>query len=287
MELARARVLRHESVLGRWEMAFADPDPRLRTVVSGYQGFAMSPTGFRRWRELPSPSVPLIVNLGPPIRVTDPRAPGSPRDVGSFVAGLDDTYSLTEADGWMHGVEVRFTPLGAQGFAREPMSALSQRVVELEDVLGADARRLAERLHEAAGWDARFAILDEAIGARLAEGRDPPDGIEWAWRTLEETCGLIPIATLREELGWSAKRLIARFREHIGLPPKTVARLFRFTRALRLLDSGRHTRWADIAHDCGYADQAHLVREFHEFAGSPPSDFLRRRLPDAGGVVGD
>jgi AraC-like DNA-binding protein len=167
------------------------------------------------------------------------------------------------------------------------MSALARHVVELEDIVGGAARHLADRLAEAPGWDARFSILEEFLGGRLAEGRDPPDGIGWAWQVLEQSHGRMPLARIRDELGWSAKRLIARFREHTGLTPKAVARLFRFRRAVSVVDSGKHVRWADVAHNCGYADQAHLIRDFHQFAGSAPGDFLTRRLPDAGGVAGD
>jgi len=45
--------------------------------------------------------------------------------------------------------------------------------------------------------------------------------------------------------------------------------------------------WAEIAASCGYYDQAHMVRDFNQFAGASPGEFARRRLPDGGGVVGD
>jgi AraC-like DNA-binding protein len=70
-----------------------------------------------------------------------------------------------------------------------------------------------------------------------------------------------------------------------AVPPKSVARILRVGRAVKPFarDDGR--RWADIAQDCGYYDQAHLNRDFRTFAGGSPSDFIGRLLPD-GGVLG-
>jgi AraC-like DNA-binding protein len=54
-----------------------------------------------------------------------------------------------------------------------------------------------------------------------------------------------------------------------------------------LVDSRTRMSWAEIAQACGYYDQAHLIRDFNQFAGCPPGEFARRRLPDGGGVIGD
>jgi AraC-like DNA-binding protein len=56
---------------------------------------------------------------------------------------------------------------------------------------------------------------------------------------------------------------------------------------ISLVDSRAGMGWAEIAQTCGYHDQAHLIRDFHQFADSAPGDFARRRPPDGGGVVGD
>ena len=61
----------------------------------------------------------------------------------------------------------------------------------------------------------------------------------------------------------------------------------RFAHARELLTRPGHRSIASIALSCGYYDQAHMIRDFHQFAGSPPSEFALRRLPDGGGMVGD
>jgi AraC-like DNA-binding protein len=64
----------------------------------------------------------------------------------------------------------------------------------------------------------------------------------------------------------------------VGLPPKTMARILRFDRAVQRLRAD-HPDFAQIAIDCGYYDQAHFNREFREFSGMTPSQFLARRDP--------
>lgn len=286
----------HRTYPGGWfELALRPPDPRLAGQVAGsYCGWVESSPLLSRRKELPSGIVPVIFNLGPAIGVETPHAaPGPARYFKAFVAGLHDSFAITESSGELQGVQVNFTPLGARRFLGLPMHELANRVVELEDVFGPLAPRLLDRLREASTWEERFAVLDRFIAARLdaapARGTQSTSAaVLWGWQRLHETGGRLAIGDLAREVGCSHKHLIAQFREQIGLPPKTLARILRFYRALRLAERAalespsleRHGagRWAEVAYDCGYADQAHLIREFGELAGSTPSELLRDRL---------
>jgi AraC-like DNA-binding protein len=101
----------------------------------------------------------------------------------------------------------------------------------------------------------------------------------WAYATLRRTSGGASMASLAEALGYSQKYLIAQFREHLGLPPKTLARVMRFESAVRTIRSEHRPDWAQIVVDCGYYDQAHLIREFKQFAGMTPGEYASRLLP--------
>jgi AraC-like DNA-binding protein len=279
------------SDLGRWEMVIREPDPRLRAYIQSYQGYIESTTGWMRRLEPPSTTVVLIIGLGPALGVIDPRDQGrddAAADHTSFVSGLYDSYVLIEARGtWQSGIQVNFTPLGAYQFLHLPMHLLSNRVIELDDLLGLVARRLVERLRETPSWEARFALLDAFISTRLAQGRAPTASVAWAWHKLHQADGCLGIGALAAELGCSQKHLITQFHEQIGLPPKTLARILRFTHALRHLEHSKGVRWSEIALECGYYDQAHFIRDFRAFTGSAPGDFLARRLPDGWGISRD
>jgi len=281
-----ARVLRHESELGRWELVARPPDPRLAGLVRGcYVGFLeQSPQPLRR-REVAQDQVTLILNFGPPLRVSGPTEPVTERT--SFVAAITDTYAITEYEGVSHGLQVDLSPLGAHMLLGVPMNELSALVVPLEDVLGPTAPLLVERLAEAPGWAARFDMLDALIGARFEEARAPSPDVAWAWHRLAETSGRLPIGELAGELGCSRRHLIARFREAIGPAPKTAARIMRFRRAVDRLSLDDGSRLGEIALDCGYYDQPHLNRDFKELAGTSPGEFVASRLPDGFGFSAD
>lgn len=247
------------------ELAQRPPHPALVEHVRSLAGWReRTPRPVRR-SELPGGRVVLIVSFGPSMDVDGRR-------FTSFVAGLHDAPALTEHGGEAHGVEAYLTPLGASRVFGMPMAPLTREVVTLEDLLGPEAERLAERLFEAQGWEARLALLERAIAARAIRAPAPPDGLARAWRRLVETDGRVPVGAVAQELGWSRKRLATAFREHVGLPPKALARLLRFERAAEALrrpgaDLGR------IALDCGYYDQAHFNRDFRAFAGATPTAY--------------
>jgi AraC-like DNA-binding protein len=282
MGASRAQIMIEEPDL---EIVLGSPDPRLLECVRRYFGYFERSSGFSHTRELPSADVTLIIGFGPPIGIAYPRINGgtSTRHT-SFVAGLHDSYVLVEAGEWQSGIEVNLTPLGTFLLFGVPMEALSNRVVALDDLLGAAAARLlTERLYEADGWEARFELIDGFVASRLARVGVPSPDVAWAWRRLAESGGGVEIGALAGELGCSRKHLIARFHEQIGLPPKTIARILRFRGALSSLENGNGDRLAEIAQDSGYYDQAHLNRDFREFAGLTPTEFLNRRLPGGEG----
>jgi AraC-like DNA-binding protein len=274
------QVVRHDSALGRWEMAHATPHPALRGSVLGYCGYSEDTSAPLRRREVAAPQITVIFSFGPSIHVDGVRHT-------SFVAGLDESYSDTEHAGHQHGLEVKLAPLAARSLLGLPAHELSGRVVPLDGVLGRPAGELTERLADAPDWPARFALLDAALTHRQARAPSIASDISHAWRRLVASHGGVSIAGLADELGWSRRHFGTRFREHVGLAPKPAARVLRFRRAVALLERDDGARLAEIAQDCGYYDQAHFNRDFRAFAGSSPREHLGRRLPDGGGVAAE
>ena len=131
-----------------------------------------------------------------------------------------------------------------------------------------------ERLGETSCWQRRFDLLEDFVVRRASHLPSPE--LAFAYRRLALSGGGIRIATLAEEIGWSRKHLVDRFRSEFGLAPKPLARMMRFHRACRLARTGTSPGWAGIAAESGFADQAHLVREFAALAGESPTAWARR-----------
>lgn len=278
-------VTRHESALGEWELAYRRPAAALQPFVYPYCGYRETATAFTDRREVPGIFVPVIINLGPPIDVSEVGTGAFRRRPSPFVAGMHGGHTIVRTTGEQHGVQLNMSPIGARIFFGISMDELANRVVDLSDVLGAEGALLVAQLRDEPGWAGRFDLLDAALMRRFGAAGGPSEAMAWAWTRMVAAGGNLDVAALAESLGWSGKRLIAECRDHVGLPPKLLSRIIRFNRARILLErEGASRTRAGIAGACGYYDQAHFSRDFREFAGTSPSEYLRQRLPDGGGV---
>jgi AraC-like DNA-binding protein len=276
----RTRLIRHELKLGHSTRAWRPPDDRLAPLMHrALLGFRQSPATFASLLEPPLPALTLMIDLEGSL-----RADGEPLP-HAWCCGPDETYTVVEFGGTYGSLDIELTPLGAYAVLGRPLHELAGRAVALEDLFGAPGRDLAERLRERTDWDRRFDLLETFLLDRAERGPRPTPGVAWAWRRLRASAGRVRIETLAAELGWSRRYLSARFREQVGVPPKTVGRLMRFEYVRRLIERDP-ARWVEIAYDAGYCDQSHLNRDFRDLAGTTPTDFLARRIP-GGGLVGD
>lgn len=261
------------------ELVVRRADPALRRHIRGYWGYTHELPGPARQREPLSTGVVMILGLGPRLGLVDQCDPErEPRWLGSFVAGLDDACTVIAHDGAMHGIQVDLTPLATRMIFGVPMYTLAREVVALEDLLGCEGRLLEERLIDTPSWGKRFEIVQATLARRLATAEPPPPDVDWAWRRLGATHGRLRITDLAAELGCSRKHLAARFREHVGLPPKLLARMLRFRHASDLMGTPSASSLAELAAVCGYYDQAHLDRDFRDFANTTPTAYFSERV---------
>ena len=236
---------------------------------------------FSSWLEPPRPAYTLIVDLEGSITVNGAPLPHA------WIGGLSDRYAVVGFDARRYAsIDLELTPLGAWSVLGVPLGELERHTIRLEDAFGADGRRLEDQVHDARDWDARFDAVERFLLTRADAGPRPTPAVAWAVERLWQTEGRERVEKLAMQLGCSRRYLHARFREQVGLAPKTVARLIRFGAVRRRIERAP-ARWADVAYECGYADQSHLNRDFRELAGTTPGDFVTRLLPGYGGVMGD
>lgn len=272
------------------ESAHGTPEGALRGLVARYDGYRQRGVAPARHLGLPSPFMTLIVTLDEPLhlaRHVDPRQP--PASYDSLVGGLHATPVVVAHDGAQSGIQLSVSPLASRALLGMPAGALAGADFDAGDLLGRLAGELHERLAEAADWPRRFAILDAALASRLRDGA-PPRPVVDAWTLLIRSGGSIPISGLARAVGWSERQLGKRFQQEIGVSPKLAARMIRFDRARRSLQSrtaagsrpgfrsGSRPDIAWIAAECGYHDQSHLVRDFKSFTGLAPSRWLAQEF---------
>lgn len=263
------------------DTATARPAPALQPYVDRYVGYRLEgfPPGLHQG--LPGRYLTMIISLDAPVNVVAmPDRAQAPRSFAAPVGGLCAGPATIAHDGNQVGVSLDLSPLGARHVLGLPASALASTVVDLDELLGARATELAERLAAVDGWAARFQVLDRVLAGWLVDAPPPQPEVARAWQRLVSSGGGLAVGALAEEVGWSRRHLGKRFRDEVGLSPKQVARTVRFERSVSLLRRADGGNLAELALACGYYDQAHLNRDWRELAGLPPARWLAAELPN-------
>ena len=294
------------------------PHPALRGLVEDYRGYRIIdvPPGIHHG--LPSRVLTLVLAFDDPLEVGWLGRDETRRRFWSVASGLTTAPAAITHEGRQVGIQLGLSPRGARALFGMPASTLASHLVPFEDVVGPVEQRLYDAVSAGGGWETRFRALDRELLRLLAANADQrPRGevrseLEWAWRWLGRNVGSGTVSRLAAELGWSRRHLSAQFRGEFGVSPKEVARVARFERSRNLLlreVAARHAPTpnalpgmprpatsrpetppsgaprpgslglADIAAQCGYADQAHLTREWQAMAGYTPTQWRREEVP--------
>ncbi|MCO1616740.1 MULTISPECIES: helix-turn-helix domain-containing protein [Micromonospora] len=249
-----------------WDIAVPQRPGRLAGVtMAGFSDRADAPVEVE---VVPHPAFMVIFDLGDQPLVVDDGAGRQQR--GCVTAGLASPPGAQGRGqaGSFACLQVRLSPVIAHAVLGAA-SELSGTVTALGDLWGRDAARIQERLRAARSWDDRFAMAEVALARRQDVGRAVDAEVAHCWRRMVAGGGQVRVERLAAEVGWSRKRLWARFRSQIGLTPKRAAQLIRFDRAAHRLAAGHSA--AAAAADSGYADQSHLHRDVMTFTGATPT----------------
>jgi AraC-like DNA-binding protein len=253
--------------------------PALRPFVATAVGYRQEGLAPGLHRGLPSPYLTFVVTLDEPLVLAahpDPRqAPGS---YDALLGGLHTRPALIAHRGRQAGIQLSLSPLGARTLLGVPAGEMASLDCPVDDVLGPDGAELVERLRAAPDWAGRFAAVETVLLRRLRPGPAPSPEVGEAWRLTTAGGGRLRVADVAARVGWSDRHLAARFRAETGLSPKEAARVVRFDRARRALAArvarGGPADLAALAAAGGFADQAHLNREWRAFSGLPPTRWL-------------
>jgi AraC-like DNA-binding protein len=175
---------------------------------------------------------------------------------------------------------VKFRPGGAWPFFGPGASAFHNTHLSLDDLWGRDAERLQQRLIQAPTPADKFRILEAALIAKAARPFAHHPAVALALHAFTRRPRVSVAATAREA-EVSAKRFIHLFTQEVGMAPKAYLRIGRFHKVLARIVHAPHVDWAETVERAGYYDQSHFIREFREFSGLTPSEYVRRCGPYA------
>ena len=213
----------------------------------------------------PDGRMEIVMQLG--AAVTEVRADGlhvQPRAM--LVGHTIDTVAVAPT-GAMATLGVSFKPAGASAWLAWPQDEMAGRIVELDAAWPAFVRRIADRAAAARDDEARFDAVERVLLDLVPDDAAPDPAVAATVDRLRRTCGRASIVGMARAAGISRRQLERRFAGSVGLSPRLYGRIVRFQHVLRHV--GR-VRGAELAARCGYADQAHLIREVRRFTGQTP-----------------
>lgn len=238
---------------GAWtrfqRIATAEPSPDLAPFVERYWTVEWSYAEPYRQLIVPFPQVHVTV-----------MEPGGPR-----VSGVSSRFGVQELAGDGRVIGAAFRPGGFRPFLDGPVSALTDRTVAPPEV----------------GLVPEPPSVDVAgLEAWLRAARPEPDPLgEWVGDVVAAVAAEPAIARvdqLASRFGTGVRRLQRLFAEYVGVGPKWVIRRYRLREVTDRMERGEAIDWAGLAADLGYADQAHLTRDFAAMFGEPPTHYAAR-----------
>ncbi|HEY4336856.1 MAG TPA: helix-turn-helix domain-containing protein [Puia sp.] len=195
------------------------------------------------------------------------------RENGLTLTGLIDgpvTLDATE-DARTGTIIIEFNPLGAYRLFHFSLAEVNNQIVDLGELIGSAARELQERLAGAGRVATKLELLQQFLLKRLETGA--PDPIyDYCINRISYSRGLISLAKLEKETGYSSRWLQRKFSAHLGTSPKTLAEIVRFKQFYQAYSTGAPSRNLKSLIYEYYYDQSHFLRAFKRFTGTTPTE---------------
>jgi AraC-like DNA-binding protein len=221
----------------------------------------------------PDGCVELIFNFGDPylLLTTTTPTPLPPE----IIVGFQDKTMPILVHGTVRVVAARLFAWGARALLLDNVHSLTNKVIALGPDWDALVPRLKCQVMQGA-YEQAVATLEEFLIRQALVRNYDPKLIQTAAKLLHHTRGEYRIAELADYCHMSVRQLQRGFREVVGASPKLFARTVRFREAQRRIMFDPDLELTALAHECGYFDQSHFIKDFKEFAGQTPAEHARK-----------
>jgi len=223
---------------------------------------------------LPDGHVEIVFNFGDSVGLVGPAYTGD--QPARAVVGLLSYAVRLEYRGPVNTFGIRFHPARGAAFLGQRAPALKDKLLPLADLSGSLDRAFSRLF--TADWSSEEensrSALDQVLVEQLASSSPVDTPIIAVVDRLSDPGPVPSVAQMARDLGLSSRQVQRRFLASVGVPPKQFVRVFRFARLWQEASMRPPETWAALAADYGYADQAHMVREFRAFGADAPTHFF-------------
>ncbi len=251
------------------------PNPDLESLISCYWTLEVpAEPNAQKQRIIPDGTIEMAFILGDDIKrytsedgfIIQPRA---------MVLGQTIEPFYIEPTGYVNTFAIRFYPYGFASFANIPIKDLANKETPIELLFGEKkANDLERKIIEAKNSNERIEVIENFLLDKLNEKTTIDNIVKTTIDALIETKGSASIRTILKEDLSKRRQLERKFIKQIGVSPKQLGKLIRLQTALKLLLNKKTENLTDIAYKSEYFDQAHFIKDFKEFTGINPKEFL-------------
>lgn len=197
----------------------------------------------------------------------------------SVVVGPMITRVMLDINKSHKAVRVGFHPGGLHRFLGLSMAEMIDGHFDAVDVYGSEMEEVNSKLQEAKDFDEIKDVIESFLLKKVNTLKKALP-FDKAMLELMQSSGNMPIEKVASLACLSIRQFERVSKERIGIPPKFFARLIRFSKAYRMRENFPQMSWTTIAHQCGYFDQMHFIRDFKQFANVTPG-IIKRDLEKA------
>lgn len=193
----------------------------------------------------------------------------------SGLTGLNDSFRIFKNSGSIGTVLVFFKEAGATAFFKEPLHELFRESISMDNfVLRSELLVLEEKLCAAKKDMERIRIVEDFLVGRLRDVKPDPLVLQ-AIAIFYQDHGKTRISEMIRQLNTSLSPFEKRFRSAVGASPKKFASIIRLKYAIQQFDPSRPL--TELAHESGFYDQSHFIKEFKNFTGNLPEDYFQKK----------
>jgi AraC-like DNA-binding protein len=230
-----------------------------------------------RQRIIPDGCMEMIFHYGDPYRqyLGDGSFTLQPK---SFIYGQITDFLEIEPTGASGIIAARFHPEGLIPFLNRSVSSLENRAVDLEELFGKEGKETEQKVMAATDTKTRIELIQSFLLSRLADPQTIDSITKACVEVIFQTQGQLDIITVANKIKISRRNMERKFLSAVGISPKQLSKLVRLQTALKMLEQDKFSTLTSLAHENGYYDQAHFIRDFREFTGMSPKSFFNGSL---------
>ncbi|HEX2959331.1 MAG TPA: helix-turn-helix domain-containing protein [Chitinispirillaceae bacterium] len=230
-------------------------------------------------RVIPTENIQLMFHYRNPFIVYHPDT-SITKQPRSIISGLSNSFLDVTTNGEAGVVFISFYPTSACHFFRFPLSEIENQNLDLAEILGPEVRLVEELLYFATSLKEKVSVIENFLIKRYSPVHSHDSQLIWkAIEIIKMSNVPLNIAALSESLSTTTKTLERKFAQYLGKTPKQLIKLLRFQRVLHDFSCNKNFNLTEHAYNNGYFDQAHFIRDFKNFAGYTPGEFITK-YPD-------